>query len=84
MLRVTLATLTLALVACGQEAGQGGTPPVSAGSEAAAPQVERCLDLVRQDAFGRALSVCEEALSLDPSNQDVQAALEKAKVRTAQ
>ena len=94
MLRIVLAIAIFALAACGGQetttaetpgAAGSGLPPVEAQQQAAEslPQVERCLDLVRQTAFERALPVCLEALELDPENQQVQAALDQATAEVA-
>lgn len=99
MLRIILAIAILALTACGaqettttqtpgaaSEVGEsGGSAPVEAAQEAAVsfPQVERCLDLIREAAFARALPVCLEALDLDPQNQQVQAAVNQARTEVA-
>jgi hypothetical protein len=99
MLRIFLAIAILALAACGaQETATTETPGAAAGTAAEAgqplagveqqaaeslPQVERCLDLVRQAAYERALPACLEALELDPENQQVQAALDRTTAEVA-
>ena len=78
-----------------QTTGPGETPPAAAAGERAVapeapeppamphPQVESCLDLIRQAAFERALSVCLAALAVDPDNEEVKAAVEKARSEAA-
>lgn len=62
-------------------------PPVAAAQPAAEEaemprESERCLELIAQASFHRALQVCLEALALDPDNEKVQAAVERAKAET--
>jgi hypothetical protein len=99
MLRIFLAIAILALTACGaQETATTETPGAAADTAAEAgqllaeveqqaaeslPQVERCLDLVRQAAYERAVPACLEALELDPENQQVRAALDQATAEAA-
>jgi hypothetical protein len=47
------------------------------------PTVESCLGLVRDAAYPRALPVCLEALQIDPDNEQVRAAVERAKSESA-
>jgi hypothetical protein len=57
------------------------TPPAAA--ETAPPQVQSCLDLIAQAKFQQALPVCLAALKLDPTNQQVQDAVNTARAETA-
>jgi tetratricopeptide (TPR) repeat protein len=92
MLRIVLAIAILALTACGaQETATTETPGAAADTAAEAeqqaaeslPQIERCLDLVRQTEYDRAVPACLEALELDPENQQVQTALDQATAELA-
>jgi hypothetical protein len=79
----------------GQTTGPGGAPLAPAAGERAGvpdapeppamphPQVQSCLDLIRQAAFERALPVCLAALSVDPDNEEVKAAVAKARSEAA-
>jgi hypothetical protein len=85
MLRISLAIAILALIGCG---GQETTPGAAsdAASEtgaAAATQVQRCVGLMDQEAYARALPVCLEALELEPQNREVRAAVDRAKAEVA-
>jgi hypothetical protein len=47
------------------------------------PKVQGCLDLIRQSEYQEALPMCLAALNIDPGNQQVQDAVDKAKAETA-
>jgi hypothetical protein len=47
------------------------------------PKVQGCLDLIRQSKYQEALPVCLAALKVDPDNQQVQDAVDKARAETA-
>jgi hypothetical protein len=97
MTRLAVIFFAFAVLACGgQEAGTGDTeaPPVSTEGGAAPgetptptvsvdPQVASCLDLVRRAQFQQALPVCLAALDAEPDNQEVSAALDKARSESA-
>lgn len=51
--------------------------------QAASPDVQKCLDLVKAGQFGEAVPVCMRAAGVDPDNQEVQAALTKAQSEAA-
>jgi type IV secretory pathway VirB10-like protein len=57
------------------------TEPMPAAT--AAPEVQSCLDLIRQSEFQQALPVCLAALAIDPDNQQVQDAVAQAREETA-
>ena len=74
----------------------GDVPPVEAAAEAQAdvpevpmpeatiaPEVESCLDLIRQLEFQQALPVCLAALAIDPDNEQIQDAVAQARTETA-
>ena len=80
----------------GQTTEAGGGPDVSAAGEvspaapeapgievAVDPNVQSCLDLVRQTKFQEALPVCLAALDVDPDNQQVSDAVDQARTETA-
>ena len=98
MMRLIVTFFVFAMLACGgsDTAPTGDAAPVDAsGSEMAAvpetpepsvtvdPKVQGCLDLVRQSKYQEALPVCLAALNIDPGNQQVQDAVDKAKAETA-
>lgn len=62
------------------------TPPTPSAPEPSAavdPQAESCLQLVGDAKFQQAVPVCVAALQADPSNQQVEDALGRAKAETA-
>jgi len=70
--------------------GGSGAPGGSAAVEAEAPaapeqpaMVTSCLSLVKQAEYRQAVDVCIAALKDSPGNQDVEAALTKAREETA-
>ncbi len=82
MVRLAVVISVFALFACsGSDTSQtgdaGGVPPVGATAEeaAVAPEVQSCLDLIRQSEFQQALPVCVAALEIDPDNQQVREAV---------
>lgn len=98
MKRLIVTLFVFAMLACGgTDTGQtGGAAPVgpSGGERASAPEtpepsvtvapkVQGCLDLVRQLKYQEALPVCLAALKVDPDNQQVQNAVDKARAETA-
>ncbi len=90
MMRLAFVISVFALFACsGSDTSQtgdaGGVPPVAGAAEeaAVAPEVQSCLDLIRQSEFQQALPVCVAALEIDPDNQQVQDAVSQARVETA-
>lgn len=70
-------------------ANGGGAPTPEAPSAPAAaepstdPQVQSCLDLVRDGQYQQAVPVCLAALKIDPNNQQVKSALARAQTQTA-
>ena len=64
----------------GESANASGTPEPSATVD---PKVQGCLDLIRQSEYQEALPVCLAALKVDPDNQQVQDAVDKARAETA-
>ena len=66
-------------------AGEGSpaAPETPAIEVAVDPNVQSCLDLIRQTKFQEALPVCLAALDVDPSNQQVRAAVDQARTETA-
>jgi hypothetical protein len=97
MIRLIVTIFVFAVLACGgSDTGQteaaGGAAP---GGESASapdmpepsvtvdPKVQGCLDLIRQSKYQQALPVCLAALKIDPGNEQVQAAVDKAKAETA-
>ena len=98
MVRVIVTLFVFAVLACGEsDTGQtGAAAPVGASggeragvpetpepSVAVDPKVQGCLDLVRQLKYQEALPVCLAALKVDPGNQQVQDAVDKARAETA-
>ncbi len=98
MVRLVVTFFVFAMVACGgSDTGQtGGAADVGAsGAERASvpetpepsatvdPKVQGCLDLIRQLKYQEALPVCLAALNIDPDNQQVQDAVDKARAETA-
>jgi hypothetical protein len=53
--------------------------PAAAAPASEHPDVQGCLDLVRDAQFAQAVPVCVRALKVDPENEQVQQALETAK-----
>jgi len=47
------------------------------------PKVEGCLDLVRRGKYEPAVPLCLAALKIDPNNQQVRDAVDKARAETA-
>jgi len=97
-MRLIVTVFVFAILACGgsDTAPTGDAAPVgSSGDEMAAvpdtpeppatvdPKVQGCLDLIRQSKYQEALPVCLAALKVDPGNQQVQAAVDKAQAETA-
>jgi hypothetical protein len=64
----------------GERVGVPDTPEPSATVD---PKVQGCLDLIRQLKYQEALPVCLAALKVDPDNQQVQDAVDKARAETA-
>jgi hypothetical protein len=98
MMRLIVTVFVFAVLACGgsDTAPTGeAAPEGAAGGEMAAapdtpeppatvdPKVQGCLDLIRQSKYQEALPVCLAALKIDPGNQQVQDAVEKAQTETA-
>lgn len=98
MIRLIVTIFVFAMLACGgSDTAQTGdaAPAGSSGGEMAAapdtpeppatvdPKVQGCLDLIRQSKFQEALPVCLAALKVDPGNEQVQTAVEKAQAETA-
>jgi len=98
MMRLIVTFFVFAMLACGgsDTAQTGDDAPVEArgGQMAAAPEtpepsatvdpkVQGCLDLIRQLKYQEALPVCLAALKVDPGNQQVQDAVDKARAETA-
>ena len=97
MMRLIVMIFVFAVLACGgsdtvQTEAAGGAAP---GGESASapdtpeppatvdPKVQGCLDLIRQSKYQEALPVCLAALKIDPGNQQVQDAVNKAQTETA-
>jgi len=57
--------------------------PTPAASAKADPKVEGCLDLVRRGKYEPAVPLCLAALEIDPDNQQVRDAVDKARAETA-
>jgi hypothetical protein len=66
--------------AAGETAGTPEPPPASVAVD---PNVQSCLDLIRQSKFEAALPVCLAALDVDPDNQQVRDAVETARAESA-
>ena len=97
MMRLIVTVFVFAVLACGgsdtgETGAAGGAAP--GGESASAPEtpepsvtvdpkVQSCLDLIRQSKYQEALPVCLAALKIDPGNQQVQDAVDKAKAETA-
>ena len=62
---------------------RGARPATPEPSVTVDPKVQGCLDLIRQSKYQEALPVCLAALKVDPGNQQVQDAVDKARAETA-
>jgi hypothetical protein len=71
--------------AAAEEAVVPAVPEPAAPEPAAtvAPEVQSCLDLIRESEFQQALPVCVAALDIDPDNQQVKDAVAIAGTETA-
>ena len=65
------------------EATKEAVPQEAAKPAAEDPDVKNCLQLVGEEKYDGALPVCLEALKKNPANDQVKAAVEKAKAATA-
>jgi hypothetical protein len=98
MMKLIVTFFVFAMLACGgsDTAQTGGAAPVGASGEERAsapetpepsvqadPKVQGCLDLMRQLKYQEALPVCLAALKVDPDDQQVQDAVDKARAETA-
>ena len=97
MMRLIVTVFVFAVLACGgSDTGETGAaggaapggesasaPETPEPSVAVDPKVQGCLDLIRQSKYQEALPVCLAALKIDPGNQQVQDAVDKAKAETA-
>ena len=97
MTRLIVTIFAFAVLACGGsdtvQTGEAGGAAAPSGSPSASdapepsvtvnPKVQSCLDLIRQLNYQEALPVCLAALEIDPDNQQVQDAVDKARAEAA-
>ena len=97
MTRLIVTIFVFAVLACGgsdtgETGAAGGAAPGGESASAPAtpepsatedPKVQGCLNLIRQSEYQEALPMCLAALKIDPGNQQVQDAVDKAKAETA-
>ncbi len=80
---MVVAFAILGLAACGQKSGSETADVSAAGGAAVSPYVQTCLDMAAQQNWSEASRLCAMALSADPSDQKVKAALDSANAALA-
>jgi type IV secretory pathway VirB10-like protein len=77
------ATGAAPMAATSPEGAKAPEAPPPAPAVTANPQAQSCLDLIGQAKFQQALPICIAALEIDPSNQQLEAAVETARAESA-
>jgi len=68
----------LGLMACGQKSDSGTADVGAAGGAVASPYVQTCLEMAAAQNWSEASRLCAMALSADPNDEKVKAALDSA------